>query len=459
MCIALLRAQSHQIIIAPVYFAFSIIPQQLQRHKATFPIIDGDAKEIKQRMLDWSRQFSIFLFLDNNAYRTSSARYECLLAAGAEKVVNGDQADMLASLQNLHDVRQDWLFGHICYDYKNVLEPKLVSSRHPTTGFPLLHFFIPRTVCHINPEQTLFTIESFDDPATIYDAILGMEVSTSIKPIPSLSFKSVIDKDSYIDTISKLREHIGDGDCYEINFCNKGYVENAAIDPLQVFHALNALSPAPFAAYYRLTDKYMMCASPERYLCKNGNKLLSQPIKGTARRDKDRVKDAQIKEALRSDIKERAENVMIVDLVRNDLSRCSETGSVQVDELFGIYSFPQVHQMVSSVSSTLRKGAPFTDAIRYSFPMGSMTGAPKYKVMQLIELYEQSRRELFSGTVGYITPDGDFDLNVIIRSLFYNEETKYLSYQTGGAITYDSDPQKEWEEMRLKAWALERVFE
>jgi len=225
-----------------------------------------------------------------------------------------------------------------------------------------------------------------------------------------------------------------------------------------VFNALNALSPAPFAAYYRLDDKYMICASPERYLRKRGGNLLSQPIKGTARRDTDLVKDEQIKAELRNDIKERAENVMITDLVRNDLARCCEPGSINVDELFGVYTFPQVHQLISTVSGTMRLGVPFTDAIRYSFPMGSMTGAPKYKVMQLIDKYECSRRELFSGTVGYICPDGDFDFNVIIRSLFYNQSTKYLCYQTGGAITYDSLPEKEWDEMRLKAWALERIF-
>lgn len=149
---------------------------------------------------------------------------------------------------------------------------------------------------------------------------------------------------------------------------------------------------------------------------------------------------------------------MIVDLTRNDLARSCQTGSVQVDELFGIYSFPQVHQMISTVSGQLKNGVPLIDAIRYSFPMGSMTGAPKIKVMQLIDVYEAAKRELFSGTVGYISPSGDFDFNVIIRSLFYNAETQYLSYLTGGAITYDSVPEKEWEEMRLKAWALERIF-
>jgi len=405
-------------------------------------------------MLDWANQFSILLFLDSNNYPSVYSGYECLLAAGA---VSSNSECHLTSLQQLHNASHDWVFGHISYDHKNLLEPKLTSGHPVKTGFPLLYFFIPQTVCHINREQTILTIESFDDPGVIYRSINETPVSPVVK-MPTLQFTSVIDKDSYMETIAKLRRHIADGDCYEINFCNEGFCENTDVASLQVFNALNALSPAPFAAYYRLEDKYMMCASPERYLRKEGDKILSQPIKGTARRDKDLLKDEEIKEALRNDIKERAENVMIVDLVRNDLARCCETGSVLVNELFGIYSFPQVHQMVSTVCGKLKAGVPFTDAIRYSFPMGSMTGAPKYKVMQLIENYERSARGLFSGTVGYITPGGDFDFNVIIRSLFYNAATRYLSYQTGGAITYDSDPQREWDETRLKAWALERIF-
>ena len=428
----------------------------MQRHIATFPLASSQAKEMKKRMLSWAKQFSILLFLDSNNYKLANSSYECLLAADPINAVN-DESDILSAIRRLHEVTPDWLFGHISYDYKNILEPKLYSSHLPKTGFPITGFFTPRTVCHINNTQTILTIESFGDPSAIYNEINAIEIEEE-DALPKLEFIRVVDKQQYLDTISKLRTHIADGDCYEINFCNEGYCGQADVQPLSVFNALNDLSPAPFAAYYKYNDKYMMCASPERYLRKTGNKILSQPIKGTARRDKDAAKDNEIKEQLRNDIKERAENVMITDLVRNDLARCCETGSINVEELFGIYSFPQVHQMVSTVSGTMKAGVPFTDAIRYSFPMGSMTGAPKYKVMQLIDKYEQSRRELFSGTVGYITPTGDFDFNVIIRSLFYDATTGYLSYQTGGAITYDSIAEKEWEEMRLKAWALERIF-
>lgn len=407
-------------------------------------------------MLNWANQFSILLFLDSNSYPSAYSGYECLLAAGARDIVPAG-GDALHTLQQFHDTHKDWLFGHITYDYKNDLEPKLNTSHPAKLGFPSLSFFRPEIVCSINREQTELTIACFGEPAVIYDALCNSDRDDAAE-LPRLALNKVIDRQTYLQTISKLRQHITDGDCYEINFCNEGFCEDASVDTLQVFKALNKLSPAPFAAYYRREDRYLMCASPERYLRKEGKQLLSQPIKGTARRDADATKDEQIKKALSQDIKERAENVMIVDLVRNDLSRCCETASIRVDELFGIYSFPQVHQMISTVSGALKAGVPFTDAIRHSFPMGSMTGAPKYKVMQLIDQYERSARELFSGAVGYITPSGDFDFNVVIRSLFYNASTQYLSYQTGGAITYDSVPEKEWEEMQLKAAALEQIF-
>ncbi len=426
----------------------------MQRNKSTYTIAPADAGALKARMLNWARPFSILVLLDNNSYPSPYDGYECLLAVANEP----GHIHTLAGLQAAHDAERDWLFGHICYDHKNELEPKLTSRHEARHAFPSLQFFRPETVCYIDRRQEHLVIETYGDAAEIYKAIMAAPDSIDTGNIPSLDFTSTTSKERYLDTIGRLRHHIADGDCYEINYCTQGYCEHAEIDPLQVFAALNRLSPAPFAAYYRLGDSYTMCASPERYLRKEGRKVLSQPIKGTARRDKDAAKDEAIRTALKADIKERAENVMIVDLVRNDLARCCETGSVQVDELFGIYTFPQVHQMISTVSGALRTDASFTDAIRTSFPMGSMTGAPKFKVMQLIDQYEQAQRGLFSGTIGYITPGGDMDLNVIIRSLFYDAGRQYLSYQTGGAITFDSQPEQEWAEMRLKAWALERVF-
>lgn len=410
-------------------------------------------------MLIWLNQFSIFLLLDSNAYKDSYSRYACLAGVGASDRLTVEDRKDLQALQQWHDKHQDWLLGNICYDYKNQLETKLHSSHTRKLGFDDLYFFNPQVVCYINANKTKLTIETIDiEPDVIYKDILAHADHSISMPEVKLKFEHRVAKDTYLNTIDKLRQHIKEGDCYEINYCTEGYAEEVSIEPLQVFDALNKKSPAPFAAYYRCEDKYMMSASPERYLQKRGSKVVAQPIKGTARRGIDPQIDEEIKEALYQNIKERAENVMIVDLMRNDLARSCEVGSVKVEELFGIYSFPQVHQMISTVSAEVVREKGFAEVIKHSFPMGSMTGAPKIKVMELIEQYEVSRRELFSGTVGYITPNGDFDFNVIIRSLFYNATTQYLSYQTGGAITYDSEPEKEYEEMRLKAWALESIL-
>ena len=244
-----------------------------------------------------------------------------------------------------------------------------------------------------------------------------------------------------------------------MNFCHEFYAENAIVDPFEVYLKLNRVSPMPFSCFYRNKDKYLMCASPERFLKKEGSKIISQPIKGTIKRGVTPKEDEALKNQLLNDPKERSENVMIVDLVRNDLSRTAKKGSVKVDELFGIYSFPQVQQMISTVSAEVKEEHHFVDVIKYAFPMGSMTGAPKIKAMELIEKYETTKRGLYSGTAGYITPAGDFDFNVVIRSILYNASEKYLSFTVGNAITHNSISESEYEECLLKAKAMFEVLE
>ena len=420
------------------------------KQELAFAIAPGQSTNIKSRMLDWFKPFGILFFLDNNEYASTYNRYECLLAAGARQ-----------TLQHAEDIEAhpgEWIFGHIAYEYKDQLESKLHSGHPKRIGFKPFSFVCPEIVCYINTaKDTLHIISYTIEPKAIYLQIMGSTLHFN-NGLPAIQFIQRIAPEAYLARIKKLQQHIKNGDCYEINFCNEAYAENIAIDPLQVFCKLNEVSPAPFAVYYRNQDTYLMCASPERYLQKSGRKIIAQPIKGTARRLKDAGEDELQKQALKQDIKEQAENVMIVDLMRNDLARFCEVGSIQVDELFGIYTFPQVHQMISTISGTTLSPTQFATILKAGFPMGSMTGAPKIKVMQLIEQYEEARRELFSGSIVYITPEGDFDANVVIRSLFYNASTQYLSYQTGGAITYDSVAEKEWEEMRLKAAAMERIF-
>jgi len=430
----------------------------LRRYNAEISFLPAELAEIKRKMLNWSSRFSISLFLDSNSYKDPNGRYECLLGAGAQKTIRKGDPNVFHDLYALWEEEHDWLFGHLCYDLKNELQSHLSSQHTGHYSFSPLQFFVPQVVCSIAFGTSTLIISSLDaDPKRIAQEILdGPEVPET--ELPVLEFQSIHRQDEYLATISKLKEHIREGDCYEITFCNEAYTRVKDLDPRAVYSHLTTRSPTPFAAFYQDETSSMVCASPERFLQKRGSIIRSQPIKGTVKRSADPEQDAHLKASLKESQKERAENVMIVDLVRNDLAICCETGSVEVEELFGLYTYPNVHQMISTISGKLRKDQTFANALQSCFPMGSMTGAPKHRVMQLIDQYERSRRELFSGSVGYIDPEGDFDFNVIIRSLFYESQSGYLSYQTGGAITWGSDPQSEWEELRLKARAMEGIF-
>ncbi len=380
-----------------------------------------------------------------------------MVAAGSHQHIQRPAGKALQQLQlfiNAHPGQ--WFFGHLAYDLKNETEP--LQSQHPDRiGFADLHFFIPEIVVRLHENELL--IDSFkDDHSDIYQAISTLKIPEQQEQQP-ITIQAGFTREQYISTINKLKAHIQRGDCYEVNFCQEFFAKKAVIDPLHIYQKLSDISPNPFSAFYRQQDKYLLCASPERYLMKRSNKILSQPIKGTASRKTDDAEQDELqKTALRLSTKERSENVMVVDLVRNDLSKICEEASVQVDELFGIYTYPQVHQMISTISGQLRNGISFTDIIQATYPMGSMTGAPKRRVMELIEQYEQTKRGLFSGAVGYIAPHGDFDFNVVIRSIFYNETNQSISYQVGGGITFYSEAEKEYEECMLKAEAIKQVL-
>jgi para-aminobenzoate synthetase component 1 len=382
---------------------------------------------------------------------------ECLVAAGCATSLDGDGSASLERLQSFISANKNkWLFGHINYDLKNELE-QLTSNHRDPVNFPQLFFFEPAIVLHLN--ETDLKIEA-EDPAAVYNLINGIHVNDEqLLPAPLFKVQQRLQKADYISIVQKLQQHILRGDCYEINFCQEFFAEDVELDPFYIYKKLSDISPNPFSALYRLRDKWLLCASPERFIKREGSKIMAQPIKGTAgRMPGNKALDEQLKMHLQHSDKDRSENVMIVDLMRNDLSKVCEEGTVKVDELYGIYSFPQVHQMISTISGELKAGIEFPDIIRATFPMGSMTGAPKKRVMELIEEYESTRRGIFSGTVGYISPVGDFDFNVIIRSIMYNTSSRYLSFQTGSAITFYSDPEKEWEECLLKADALKQCL-
>jgi para-aminobenzoate synthetase component I len=410
-----------------------------------------DPENAKKKMLSWANQFGIFCFLDNHRYQTNYHSIECLLAIGSKKSFIAKAGNALNDLQKFLDEKPRWLFGHLGYDLKNEIE-SVTSSYKSRLDFPDIFFLEPEIIIRLSEKE--MEIESEDDAGKIFEEIMQSDQRIVLQDNP-INIQQRVSKKAYIDTIEQLKKHILRGDCYEINYCMEFFAENAVVDPLSVYKKLSTTSPNPFSALYKLEDKWLICASPERFLKKEGNKILSQPIKGTSSRFlKDVNKDKKSKEELYASEKDRSENVMVVDLVRNDLARVCKEGTVKVDELFGIYSFPQVHQMISTVSGELKDEISFSEIIRSTFPMGSMTGAPKRRVMELIDQYERSGRGIFSGAVGYITPENDFDFNVVIRSIMYNASEKYLSFMAGSGITFYSDLEKEYEECLLKAEAM-----
>jgi len=420
------------------------------------PVTATDTKYTKQQMLNWASQFNIFVFLDNHDYNLAHHSIEAMVAIGGKQTLKASAGNAFSQLKSFFEENQDWLFGHLGYDLKNEVES--ITSSHPDgIGFPDLFFFVPEIVMWLNNGNLSIHSNSISSEKIIEE--LNSIKSNSALPTESIEIRQRFSKEEYISTVRQLQKHILRGDCYEINLCQEFYAENAIIDPMATYESLSQASPNPYSAFYKLEDKYLLCASPERYLRKKGNQLISQPIKGTWHRDfLSKKEDDKNKDRLFNSQKDRAENVMVVDLVRNDLSKVCEEGSVKVDELFGIYSFPQVHQMVSTISGDLMRDKHWVDAIRASFPMGSMTGAPKKKVMELIERYEKTKRGIFSGAIGYIQPNGDFDFNVVIRSLMYNSSNRYLSFQAGSGITFYSDAEKEYEECLLKAEAIKKVL-
>ena len=425
----------------------------------------SDTNRFKQQLLLWSKPFKRFAVLDShdvNQKANSKKEYNSyeLLAGIAALQEIQVEANCFETLRQTYDKNQDWWFGFMTYDLKNELED-LKSENFDGVKMPALHFFQPRWVLALKESHLEVHYFEKENSAEEVEELIHQIMETEIEePKASLvpNIKHRISKQEYLDAVNALKEHIRLGDIYEVNFCQEFYAEHCKIDPLETYRSLRQVSPTPYSCYYALADKFLLSASPERYIKKQGSKIISQPIKGTAKRGANPEEDKQIKEFLYTDPKERAENIMIVDLVRNDLSRTAAKGTVKVEELCGIYSFPQVHQMISTVVSELRDDAHFVDCIKHSFPMGSMTGAPKVRAMKLIEKYEVTKRGLFSAAVGYITPEADFDFNVVIRSIQYNAKDDYLSFMVGGAITMQSEPEKEYQECLLKAKAIKQVL-
>jgi para-aminobenzoate synthetase component 1 len=412
-----------------------------------------DIPSFKRKAIQWAASFEVCCIFDSNGYSDPYGKYDLLLAIGAEKELNALSVHKFTELKTFYEQHKNWMFGLLSYDLKNEVE-QLSSFNADHLNFPELFFFIPQYLIAVKGNEATVLIGNPDVMNIIAAVQPDINPSKNTANEGGIQIQSRISKTQYLRTVEALQQHIVRGDIYEVNFCQEFFAEHAAINPLEIYHKLCAVSPTPFAGFFKIKDQYILSASPERFLCKRADKLISQPIKGTAKRSINAEEDLLIKDALRKNEKEQAENVMIVDLVRNDLTKSAIKGSVKVEELFGIYGFPQVYQMISTVSCQLNPKIHFIDAIKETFPMGSMTGAPKVKAMALIEEYELNKRGVYSGAFGYITPEADFDFNVIIRSLLYDAAKQYLSFQVGGAITFAANAEAEYEECMLKASAI-----
>jgi len=424
----------------------------------------SDIEDFKKKLLSWSQQFREVVWLDSNQSSNlenqNYSNFNAILAVDAYSSIQTDSHQAFDQLKNYQTQVNDWIFGYLTYDLKNDLE-NLNSDNFDGLQFPDLFFFQPKKLFLIKgPVVECRYINTFkNEVESDLEAINSSNIDKRSNPSNPIKIKLRIHKDAYFEKLNSMLQHIHRGDIYEANFCQECYAEDVQIDPLQIYLRLNTISKSPFASFLKVHYNYLLSASPERYLRKEGHKITSQPIKGTAKRSDDFIEDQQLKKYLENDSKERSENIMIVDLVRNDLSQTAIKGSVKIEELCKVYSFRQVHQMISTVTSKIDKTTHPVEVIKSTFPMGSMTGAPKISAMKIIEELEETKRGLYSGAVGYFSPESDFDFNVVIRSILYNKERRYVSYSVGSAITAKSNPLNEYEECLVKAKAMREVLE
>uniref|UniRef100_UPI0037DC0DE7 anthranilate synthase component I family protein n=1 Tax=Zhouia sp. PK063 TaxID=3373602 RepID=UPI0037DC0DE7 len=408
------------------------------------------------KLLQWASSAKEVLWLDSNKHTNHHFSFDGLLALGCKKSLTCEnQVNAFQKLATFHQKVDDYIFGYLSYDLKNDVE-ELSSSNFDGLNFPELFFFQPKKIIKINGDEAFFEYledEIAKDLNEILNTIVALEEKSHCEIKPRIL------KERYLDKVNMMKSYINRGDIYEANFCQEFYDDMATIHPLSVYHQLNQISNPPFACFFRNHHHYLISASPERFAKKKGTTIISQPIKGTSRRAANKVEDDALKFALAHNEKERAENIMIVDLVRNDVSKIAKKGSVTVDELCKIYTFDQVHQMISTIRAEIQENQSLENILKALFPMGSMTGAPKLSAMKIIEDLEETKRGLYSGSVGYITPNGDFDFNVIIRSILYNEKNKYVSFSVGSAITAKSDAEMEYEECLIKAKAMLKVLQ
>ena len=396
--------------------------------------------------------------LDSCGYvrdRYTSENQSFDLIAGFSFALNHAPLQLFSGTQK--KIPDRWYFGHFSYELKDQIEKGLHSGHSSMSDFDTESHFAADVLYRLKGDELVISSWTADSPEALFEKLFDSTTDSVQFQTTGLNVE-VFPRQQYLETLEHILQHILRGDVYELNYCIPFRSNYEGLDLISAWRQLNRINPAPFSAFYRRGESWLLCSSPERFLRREGGRIFSQPVKGTIRRGKTEAEDKRLATVLTESEKERAENIMITDLVRNDLSKIARRGTVKVEELCGLYPFRNVFQLISTVSAELREGVTIQDIIRATFPMGSMTGAPKYRAMQLIEENESFRREIYSGSVGYITPENDFDYNVVIRSIVYNSLSGEILIPAGSAITSRSLPEQEYEECLLKAEALLQLF-
>ncbi|MFV0530812.1 MAG: anthranilate synthase component I family protein [Flavobacteriales bacterium] len=412
-------------------------------------------KLTKEHFFLWANQSSTSLVLDSNHYPDQSEKFDFIIVKGSENTLSlSSHKKAFKRLEIFKKEIDDWIFGYFSYDLKNDTE-NLTSQNNDSLKFPELFFFQPKKILFIKNRTVTFSYlpQYSHEIESDIEMLEKIQLNTDFQSV-SFFLTSRTSKENYLKNCMEIIEKIHLGTVYEMNYCIEFFSKNTVISPINLFIKLNKYNKAPFAVFLKHKNIHVLSNSPERFLKKEGSILTAQPIKGTRKRGKTKEEDIVLIQDLKNSVKDRAENTMIVDLVRNDLSKIAQHNSVHVTEYCKVYTFETVHQMISTIQCRVDKELSSVEIIKANFPMGSMTGAPKINAMKFIEDFEDHKRGIYSGAVGYITPNDDFDFNVVIRSLLYNSDNQHLSLSVGGAITALSNPEEEYEECLTKAQAV-----
>lgn len=409
-------------------------------------VFDIAAPDWVEKVIIWAKDYKVFSLFLSNGFKDKYSKYETLCCVGSIDSISTSNGDFSGLKEFKRRHKDRFVVGSIDYEYSYEVETQIPLQK-TKNGIAELFFFVPEIVIKIIGDK--LSIEA-DDPQSIFRQIESITVPDHFATIQK-SFKPRTSKEEYKKSFDSLHKHIQQGNIYEINLCQKFYIDQVEFDPFSTYIQFSRNSPSPFSVFFRKNELFVLSASPERYLAKRGRQIISQPIKGTIGRGNTEEEDKLNMSNLLSSEKDIAENVMIADLVRNDLTKHAKKGTVSKKSNLTLNSYSHVHQLISTIVCEIDSSTDVVDVLNDTFPMGSMTGAPKINAMKLIDAHEKDRRGIYSGTIGYFDPDHDFDFNVVIRSLVYDQNNSTLCFHTGGAITFYSDMEHEYQECLLKA--------